>query len=109
MQYDRAMPTGESTPVAQDGERMLVDNYKPGFRARLYQKDLRIANEAAAANSVAFTAVKWAGSTAAAAALAALVVLFVLAGNPAKLKLPVALLVVVPASCPVPRLRTCTA
>ena len=21
------------------GERMLVDNYKPGFRARLYQKD----------------------------------------------------------------------
>ena len=23
------------------GERMLVDNYKPGFRARLYQKDLR--------------------------------------------------------------------
>jgi 2-hydroxy-3-oxopropionate reductase len=35
------------------GERMLIDNYKPGFRARLYQKDLRIANEAAAANSVA--------------------------------------------------------
>jgi uncharacterized membrane protein YbhN (UPF0104 family) len=39
----------------------------------------------AAANSVAFTAVKWAGGTAAAGALAALVVLFVLAGNPAKL------------------------
>jgi 2-hydroxy-3-oxopropionate reductase len=38
------------------GERMLVDNYKPGFRARLYQKDLRIANEAAAANSVAMPA-----------------------------------------------------
>src|SRR5476651_2909208 len=38
------------------GERMLVDNYKPGFRARLYQKDLRIANEAAAANSVAMQA-----------------------------------------------------
>jgi 2-hydroxy-3-oxopropionate reductase len=38
------------------GERMLVDNYKPGFRARLYQKDLRIANEAAAANSVALPA-----------------------------------------------------
>ena len=35
------------------GERMLIDNYKPGFRARLYQKDLRIANEASAANSVA--------------------------------------------------------
>ena len=35
------------------GERMLVDNYKPGFRARLYQKDLRLANEAAAANGVA--------------------------------------------------------
>jgi 2-hydroxy-3-oxopropionate reductase len=35
------------------GERMLVDNYKPGFRAKLYQKDLRIANEAAAANAVA--------------------------------------------------------
>ena len=39
----------------------------------------------AAANSVAFTAVKWAGGTAAAGALAALVVLFVLAGNPAQL------------------------
>src|SRR6202051_958780 len=39
----------------------------------------------AAANSVAFTAVKWAGGTAAAGALAALVVLFLLAGNPAKL------------------------
>ena len=38
------------------GERMLVDNYKPGFRARLYQKDLRIANEAAAANCVAMPA-----------------------------------------------------
>jgi len=35
------------------GERMLVDNYKPGFRAKLYQKDLRLANEAAAANGVA--------------------------------------------------------
>jgi 2-hydroxy-3-oxopropionate reductase len=35
------------------GERMLVDNYKPGFRARLYQKDLRLASEAAAANGVA--------------------------------------------------------
>jgi 2-hydroxy-3-oxopropionate reductase len=35
------------------GERMLVDNYKPGFRARLYQKDMRLANEAAAANGVA--------------------------------------------------------
>jgi 2-hydroxy-3-oxopropionate reductase len=38
------------------GERMLVDNYKPGFRARLYQKDLRIANETAAANAVAMPA-----------------------------------------------------
>jgi len=35
------------------GERMLVDNYKPGFRAKLYQKDLRLANEAASANGVA--------------------------------------------------------
>jgi 2-hydroxy-3-oxopropionate reductase len=35
---------------------MLIDNYKPGFRTRLYQKDLRIANEAAAANSVAMPA-----------------------------------------------------
>ena len=34
------------------GERMLNDNYAPGFRARLYQKDLRIANETAAANAV---------------------------------------------------------
>jgi 2-hydroxy-3-oxopropionate reductase len=38
------------------GERMLVDNYKPGFRAKLYQKDLRIAHEAAAAHSVAMPA-----------------------------------------------------
>jgi len=38
------------------GERMLVDNYKPGFRARLYQKDLRIAVEAAAVNAVAMPA-----------------------------------------------------
>jgi 2-hydroxy-3-oxopropionate reductase len=35
------------------GERMLTDNYKPGFRTRLYQKDLRLANEAAAVNGVA--------------------------------------------------------
>jgi len=38
------------------GERMLNSNYKPGFRAKLYQKDLRIANEAALANSVAMPA-----------------------------------------------------
>jgi 2-hydroxy-3-oxopropionate reductase len=35
------------------GERMLTGNYKPGFRAKLYQKDLRLAGEAATANSVA--------------------------------------------------------
>jgi 2-hydroxy-3-oxopropionate reductase len=35
------------------GERMLTGNYKPGFRTRLYQKDLRLASEAAAANGVA--------------------------------------------------------
>ena len=38
------------------GERMLNDNYKPGFRTKLYQKDLRLANEAAQANSVAMPA-----------------------------------------------------
>jgi 2-hydroxy-3-oxopropionate reductase len=38
------------------GERMLTGNYKPGFRTKLYQKDLRLANEAAAANSVAIPA-----------------------------------------------------
>jgi 2-hydroxy-3-oxopropionate reductase len=38
------------------GERMLTGNYKPGFRARLYQKDLRLANETAAANAVAIPA-----------------------------------------------------
>ena len=38
------------------GERMLVDNYKPGFRAKLYQKDMRLANETAAANGVAMPA-----------------------------------------------------
>jgi 2-hydroxy-3-oxopropionate reductase len=32
---------------------MLSGNYTAGFRTRLYQKDLRIANETAAAHSVA--------------------------------------------------------
>jgi 2-hydroxy-3-oxopropionate reductase len=35
------------------GDRLLKDDYKPGFRTRLYQKDMRLANEAAAANGVA--------------------------------------------------------
>src|SRR5262249_15126181 len=35
------------------GERMLTGNYKPGFRAKLYQKDLRLADEGAAADAVA--------------------------------------------------------
>jgi 2-hydroxy-3-oxopropionate reductase len=35
---------------------MLKNNYVPGFRARLYHKDLRLANEAAAANGVAMPA-----------------------------------------------------
>jgi 2-hydroxy-3-oxopropionate reductase len=35
------------------GERMIKKNYVPGFRTRLYQKDLRLANELAAAHSVA--------------------------------------------------------
>jgi 2-hydroxy-3-oxopropionate reductase len=38
------------------GERMLTDNYTPGFRTQLYRKDLRIAGEAAAANGVAMPA-----------------------------------------------------
>ncbi len=38
------------------GERMLTGNYQPGFRTKLYQKDLRIANEAAGANAVAMPA-----------------------------------------------------
>jgi 2-hydroxy-3-oxopropionate reductase len=38
------------------GERMLKNNYVPGFRARLYQKDLRLAGEAAAASGVAIPA-----------------------------------------------------
>src|SRR5882724_1961037 len=41
--------------------------------------------ELATTNAVAFEAVKWAGGTAAVAALATLVVFFVLAGNPARL------------------------
>jgi len=35
------------------GERILTGNFAPGFRARLYQKDLRIAEETAAAHGVA--------------------------------------------------------
>lgn len=34
------------------GERLLTGNFAPGFRTRLYQKDLRIAGEAAAAYHV---------------------------------------------------------
>ncbi|MQA29303.1 MAG: NAD-binding protein [Luteitalea sp.] len=34
------------------GERMIKGNYAPGFRARLYEKDLRLANELAAAHDV---------------------------------------------------------
>jgi 2-hydroxy-3-oxopropionate reductase len=38
------------------GERMLTGNYVPGFRTRLYQKDLRIARETATALDVAIPA-----------------------------------------------------
>lgn len=38
------------------GERMIKANYVPGFRTRLYQKDLRIANETASAHAVAVPA-----------------------------------------------------
>ena len=38
------------------GERLLKADYVPGFRARLYQKDLRIANETAAAHAVSIPA-----------------------------------------------------
>jgi 2-hydroxy-3-oxopropionate reductase len=38
------------------GERMLTKNYVPGFRTRLYQKDLRIANETAGSLGVAVPA-----------------------------------------------------
>ena len=38
------------------GERILSHNFKPGFRAALYQKDLRIAEETAAAHGVAVPA-----------------------------------------------------
>jgi 2-hydroxy-3-oxopropionate reductase len=38
------------------GERILTGNFEPGFRTRLYQKDLRIASETAAANGVALPA-----------------------------------------------------
>jgi len=41
--------------------------------------------ELATTNAVAFEAVKWAGGTAAAGAIAALIVFFVLAGNPARI------------------------
>jgi len=38
------------------GERMLKGNYVPGFRVRLYQKDLRLAGETAGAHGVAIPA-----------------------------------------------------
>jgi 2-hydroxy-3-oxopropionate reductase len=34
------------------GERMLTGNYKPGFKARLYKKDLRVVQETMAAHGV---------------------------------------------------------
>lgn len=46
----------QSRVLEVHGERMLGGNYKPGFRARLYQKDLRIANETAQAHAVAVPA-----------------------------------------------------
>ena len=38
------------------GERMIKSNYAPGFRTKLYQKDLRLANEVAGAQGVAIPA-----------------------------------------------------
>jgi 2-hydroxy-3-oxopropionate reductase len=38
------------------GERMIKSNYVPGFRTRLYQKDLRLANEVAGAHGVSIPA-----------------------------------------------------
>ncbi len=38
------------------GERMITGNYVPGFRTKLYQKDLRLANEVAGAHAVAIPA-----------------------------------------------------
>lgn len=38
------------------GERLIKGNFAPGFRTALYQKDLRLANETAAAHSVAIPA-----------------------------------------------------
>jgi 2-hydroxy-3-oxopropionate reductase len=38
------------------GERMIKKNYVPGFRTRLYQKDLRLADEVASAHGVAVPA-----------------------------------------------------
>src|SRR6185369_4976657 len=35
------------------GERVLAGNYRPGFSARLFQKDLRLVHETATANAVA--------------------------------------------------------
>jgi 2-hydroxy-3-oxopropionate reductase len=47
---------GGSRVLEVHGERMLTGDYKPGFFTRLYQKDLRLANEAAIAQSVAMPA-----------------------------------------------------
>lgn len=38
------------------GERLIKKNFSPGFRTRLYQKDLRLANETAASHGVALPA-----------------------------------------------------
>ncbi len=38
------------------GERLIKRNFTPGFRAKLYQKDLRLANETASAQAVAIPA-----------------------------------------------------
>ena len=46
----------QSRVLEVHGERMLKKNYVPGFRTKLYQKDLRIANETAASLGVAVPA-----------------------------------------------------
>jgi 2-hydroxy-3-oxopropionate reductase len=38
------------------GERMIKSNYAPGFRSKLYQKDLRLANEVAGVHGVSIPA-----------------------------------------------------
>ena len=61
----RGLPVTASSRVLEvHGERILLSNYKPGFRAALYAKDMRIAAESAEEQASAAATTRRASSSA---------------------------------------------